>query len=327
MERQVAAGRRQAEEPRARYGAVETRCEGEIVEQNVGGCSQSVGHRDLEAGASGSPGSNESVESYKKSSRIMRNILFCAMFAVTAPFLLLGQELDQTAKDLPTMIPAQRWSFTSGWGNIAYNHNSQSQSQFQAVEHASKLGSRAMHVSSTTIHAADKGSSQLADNRTISEEGVEIAHPGHHSLLAFGPFMFSVGLLLSIIIKLLCAQPCAKTSTDLLHAFMRDQLEKEEAFSSERDPALPSDNSSARETPRQGSARDRDSASRQSSQPRSSGRGSDRWPCKLDLPDAPTPTPIKEAERASSANPWDTLELEGEGPGGSAEGMAGRQKR
>lgn len=56
MERQVAAGRRQAEEPRARYGAVETRCEGEIVEQNVGGCSQSVGHRDLEAGASGSPG-------------------------------------------------------------------------------------------------------------------------------------------------------------------------------------------------------------------------------------------------------------------------------
>lgn len=47
-------------------------------------------------------------------------------------------------------------------------------------------GSRAMHVSSTTIHAADKGSSQLADNRTISEEGVEIAHPGHHSLLAFG---------------------------------------------------------------------------------------------------------------------------------------------
>ncbi|MFN9939163.1 MAG: hypothetical protein ACK56I_06785, partial [bacterium] len=49
-----------------------------------------------------------------------------------------------------------------------------------------------------------------------SPYGTEIVRVGHHSIWNWGPFIFTVGVVVSILAKLLIAMPSSKMGTDLL---------------------------------------------------------------------------------------------------------------
>eukprot|EP00286_Rhodomonas_abbreviata_P011613 CAMPEP_0181316890 /NCGR_PEP_ID=MMETSP1101-20121128/16136_1 /TAXON_ID=46948 /ORGANISM="Rhodomonas abbreviata, Strain Caron Lab Isolate" /LENGTH=332 /DNA_ID=CAMNT_0023424167 /DNA_START=114 /DNA_END=1112 /DNA_ORIENTATION=+ len=288
MDRQAGAQRRQAEEPRACYGTVET-------EHLPAGGSEHGREKGDTNGNQFYSSSNEFLLAYRKSSKVMRTVVLCILFSASAPFLLLAPEIDKSVKALPTLLPSQKWGFTRSWGGRTYEiepSNIQQHSHaFQAVNSASQLGSKAVHRSSGAIKAADSGSSQLADNQTSISDPVQADEgTGRHSIFSFGPFMFSVGLLLAIIIKLICAPPCAKAGTDFWNSFMRSQLEKDEALGAAQQQQQQQQQNSARSS---NTTPHRENSTRSSDSKRSSDGG--RWPCKLDLPDAPTPSPLRKA--------------------------------
>jgi len=136
--------------------------------------------------------------------------------------------------------------------------------------------------------------------------GTEIVRVGHTSIWNWGPFIFTLGVMVSILAKLLIAQPLAKMGTDLLLMWAGTQesketseeyygyvyLERDEEFggpSSQRAKSSPATGRAVSSTAASQAVTPRHSLGDSGSRPVScdskrSSSGRKKWPVTLDLP-------------------------------------------
>ena len=135
----------------------------------------------------------------------------------------LGTTVGQYLSKQDWEIPAQTWAFTAISPNPSSIAAAAGLKQQPLSAHGSSLAddvnpaaadhASAMEISSKALSGADKGFLQ-ADNDSMPK-----------SIWKFGPFVMFAGVIISLLAKLLLAQPCAKLSTDALRSVMKAQLE------------------------------------------------------------------------------------------------------
>jgi hypothetical protein len=120
-------------------------------------------------------------------------------------------------------IPAQTWGFTaispysfhaSAAGLKQRPEGAESYSLAdESVQNATEQHASAVEVSSKALLGVDKGLLHLGTDNVPK------------SIWKYCPFVMFVGVIISLLAKLLLAQPCAKFSTDALRSIMKAQLE------------------------------------------------------------------------------------------------------
>ncbi|EKX39001.1 hypothetical protein GUITHDRAFT_114882 [Guillardia theta CCMP2712] len=160
-----------------------------------------------------------------------------------------------------------------------------------------------LHSSSNKLSAVESTESQSgkATSDSLQDDALKSGQ-GRHSIWAFGPFVFSVGIVLSILIKLVCSLPLSKFASEMLFELANVPeenvdleraalLNEDEGRGRTTDRTSRSSLSSAKQIdPKADSARDSFTPSVASSGGLSTGNESwskkdgKKWPCKLDLP-------------------------------------------
>jgi len=255
---------------------------------------------------------------------------------VLAPLVVLGPQLGKDALVVPATIPVHRWSTNSAGPNLVKGahlaqisqHGLKKLSAQQVQLDAKDLGKAVseavakgggddlLRTFGSVVRGDDAmvmGPSGPEDARMQqTQQGPEIIRAGRTSIWNYGPFVFTLGVMVSILAKMLIAQPLAKVGTDMLLMWAGTQeqaqdseqyygyvyLERDEEFGgptprsngSQRarnsTPAVNSSRTLASEavTPRRGSFGDA-SMSRGSVDSKRSSSGKKKWPVTLDLPD------------------------------------------
>lgn len=264
------------------------------------------------------------------------------VMAMMAPIVVLGPALGREALALPSQLPAHRWlgaAYRTGAPNLIKGaHLAQiSQKGILKLTAAQPQVSADGMVDAVKDAAATHGGDDLL--RTLAtiqqsddammggplgpehvrmqqtQQGTEIVKVGRRSIWNYGPFVFTLGVMVSILIKLLIAQPLAKVGTDLLLMWAGTQesnenceqyygyvyLERDEKFgtasqgttssvtSAKGEPsALPSSTvASEAVTPRHsfGESISNLNSRHNSADLKRSSSGKKKWPVTLDLPE------------------------------------------
>lgn len=264
-------------------------------------------------------------------------------WAVMAPLLVLGPQLGKDV--MAAAKPGHEWQWMhigapspnlmmgggahlaqisqNGIAKLSVQHAqmpSASGISSAITEAVAKSGGDDLLRTLSTIQKSDEGMmegplgpEQVHTQQT--QQGTEIVQVGRRSIWNYGPFVFTLGVMVSILAKLLIAQPLAKVGTDLLLMWAGTQepeqnseeyygyvyLERDEEFggpsplsarSTEKKrthtstgtaAAVSSTSASLAVTPRHsiGEA----SSNRNSTDSKRSLSGKKRWPVSLDLPD------------------------------------------
>jgi len=317
--------------------------QGRRVPRRTGGS----GHPRLSDVPEGDEGTDEGWErDHRSGARGGRSILstvpprmFFSVLAlpVLAPLVVLGPRLGKDALVVPAAIPAHRWSTTSAGPNLVKGaHLAQISQHGLKKLSAQQVQLDAKDLGKAVSEAVAKGGGEdlLRTFGTVvkddddamvigpagpeaarmqqTQQGPEIIRAGRTSIWNYGPFVFTLGVMVSILVKMLIAQPLAKVGTDMLLLWAGTQeqaqdseqyygyvyLERDEEFggptprsnSSQRarnsTPAVNSSRTLASEavTPRRQSLGDAN-MSRGSVDSKRSSSGKKKWPVTLDLPD------------------------------------------
>ena len=181
-------------------------------------------------------------------------------WSVMAPLIIMGPRLGKDMLDAPKQLPAHQWMWTSvqaparekalpvflkGSHLTQISQNglaklSAKQTQVdaaglgRAVADAVTNGGgddllRTFGTFGTIQHHGDDamGIGPAGDPEQVrmqqTQQGTEIVKVGRRSIWNYGPFVFTLGVMLSVLAKLLIAQPLAKFGTDLLHMWAGTQ--------------------------------------------------------------------------------------------------------
>jgi hypothetical protein len=150
------------------------------------------------------------VHAMRQQAKTARLLMSLLLMAFVCPFLLLG---PQIGKVLPGMVPDERWSFTAlGLGQHPKALPSLAAGGAKPNDAAgSKQGeagaAAAEAVSPQPTSPVEVSSWVLAQGMKL-KEGINDDAP--KSIWSFGPFVMFAGVVLSLLAKLLLAQPCAK---------------------------------------------------------------------------------------------------------------------
>jgi hypothetical protein len=155
------------------------------------------------------------------------------VWAVMAPLLVLGPHLGQFALEVPKSLPAHQWQWTDDrvhvpphvvkgahLAQVSQAGIAKLNSMAVSVDPAGVRGDNLLRTLSSQPRTSDGmvggslGPNQVGVQR--SPYGTEIVRVGHHSIWNWGPFIFTVGVMVSILAKLLIAMPSSKMGTDLL---------------------------------------------------------------------------------------------------------------
>ena len=298
-------------------------------------------------------------------------------WAVMSPLLILGPQLGKDVLALPKSIPAHQWQWTGS--NLAPPsphilkgaHLAQvsqrgiaklSAATAGATADASGIGSTArdavlrggsddlLRTLSTIQNSNDAmmGGASGPDRVRIQQthDGVEIVKVGRRSIWNYGPFVFTLGVMVSILAKLLIAQPLAKAGTDLLLMWAGTQapaqdseeyygyvyLERDEEFGGPSPRSTSSQRNSTSSFPATAIASSSTVASQavtprlsvgephsrpHSTESKRSSSGRKKWGVTLDLPDtgvasfgASHPQPLPRARNLTAETPLPILSPE-----------------
>ena len=178
-------------------------------------------------------------------------------WAVMAPLIVLGPRLGKDALAVPQVLPPHQWGggwFSTSVavparsaprklkGMMKGAHLAQISQHGIAKLNARETKAEAAGLGKAVAEAVTQGGgddllrtfgtlrgdavndgmefdqSGVAEARIQStQQGTEIVKVGRQNIWNYGPFVFTLGVMLSVLAKLLIAQPLAKAGTDLLH--------------------------------------------------------------------------------------------------------------
>lgn len=212
------------------------------------------------------PGSVRTPEGFHVVARRVpaRIYLTSVALAGLAPLLIVAPICGKFVERIPASIPPVRWSWTETPVRPSPHLVTRNQQWLAfAAHHHSQL--------------EDAAPLQPADSPADSELPSEIADPPR-SIWSFGPFIMSVGILVSVLLKLFCAPYFAKCFTEFLRSLLQAQLPEDTAVrAATAAPTVVASPCPAASAPQLHTG--------SSSRPNSSPRRSPKWPCSLDLPD------------------------------------------
>uniref|UniRef100_A0A7S0N3L2 Uncharacterized protein n=1 Tax=Cryptomonas curvata TaxID=233186 RepID=A0A7S0N3L2_9CRYP len=194
-----------------------------------------------------------------------RILISCVALAALSPLLLVGPSCGKYMRKIPS-IPPVRWTWT--------------QSLVRPDPHL--IASNQQRLAFANSNHQNKLSATDESNLIIEERDMAIAP---RSIWTFGPFVMSVGILVSVLLKLFCAPYFAKYFTDFLRALLHSQLQDDDSL--RRASAVPGAPPTASVAATTTTPVPAAPAAGVCSQPRpsSSPRRSPKWPCSLDLPE------------------------------------------
>ena len=261
---------------------------------------------------------------------------------VLVPLVLIGPRLGKDALKVPAAIPAHQWQWL-GFKAVA----APSMVRGAHLAQISQDGLKKLSAKQVQLDAKDLGkavsdavakgggddllrtfgtapksdeamvvgpSGPEAARMQQTQQGAEILRAGRTSIWNYGPFVFTLGVMISILAKMLIAQPLAKVGTDVLLMWAGTQeqahdseqyygyvyLERDEEFGgpSPRSagsapktristPTVHSSRTHASEavTPRRSTGDPNGSMQRDSVDSKRSSSGKKKWPVTLDLPE------------------------------------------
>jgi len=200
-----------------------------------------------------------STERVKQKAAVPARMFFMLIaLAAMAPLLVIGPVIGKEAVALPSKIPAHQWAWMdvkAGRGQaphlmkgahlaqitqkgVAKLKEAQAQVSASGIENAlkdaiGKRGGEDLLRTLAKIQRADDammGVSVLPGQhhtqqmqQGLPQSAEEVVKVGHRSIWNYGPFIFTVGVMVSILAKLLFAQPLAKLATDLLMSWAGTQ--------------------------------------------------------------------------------------------------------
>eukprot|EP00960_Hanusia_phi_P044302 756574-Hanusia_phi.AAC.1 len=242
-------------------------------------------------------------------SKEMRATVILLGMCLFLPVLMIGRSAGKELLSInwKGIFPPHKWSWTQ------WSAENKRQVTVSSVANHMKMVARGTTLQAKTKKPTEGGTLHSSSNKLSAVENTQSSSgkstsgqdetlkngEGHHSIWAFGPFVFSVGIVLSILIKLVCSLPLSKFASEMLFELANVPeeegdlesaalLDEDEGRGRSSDRTSRSSHSSVKQTgQRADSARESFTPSVASSGGLSTGsakKDGKKWPCSLDLP-------------------------------------------